>query len=51
VNIPEFEEELRRLWVKAQTRRLRREIYTALAIASVSVLGLAVLGAWIILRR
>jgi hypothetical protein len=51
VTVPDFEEELRRQWAKAQLRKLRQEFYTTIALASVTVLGLAVLGAWILLCR
>jgi hypothetical protein len=46
--LQDFEEELRRLWVKTQLKKLRREVYLALALASVTVLGLALLGAWVL---
>jgi hypothetical protein len=50
VDPEEFEQELRRVWVRAKLKALRKEFYIALALASVTVLGLAVLGAWILLR-
>jgi hypothetical protein len=50
VNPQDFEEELRRVWVRAQLKALRKEFYVALALASVAVLALAVLGAWVLLR-
>jgi hypothetical protein len=44
VDHEEFEEKLRRVWVKAQLRKLRREFYAV----GVGTIVLAILGAWIV---